>query len=139
MYRGKFRFQNRLGQPYSLREIYSFCFVLLCIRGQIPSTSTTGGLYSEGRFNGRIFVLRFWGDYIQRGLYMEGLIFGILRYVFQGLAPKQGIIFVLTLHFWCDPQIGCLKKIQVHKCLATQETIHLLKFSDLIKVCMSHH
>ena len=41
---------------------------------------------------------------------------------------------VLTLHFWCDPY-----KIQVHKCLATQETNHLLKFSDLIKVCMSQH
>ena len=30
------------------KEIYHFCFVLLCIRGQIPSTSPPGGLYSEG-------------------------------------------------------------------------------------------
>ena len=36
-------------------------------------------LYSEGSFNGGFFVLRVWGAYIWRGLYMEGLIFGILR------------------------------------------------------------
>ena len=34
----------------------------------------------EGRFNGRLFALQVWGAYIWRGLYMEGLIFGILRY-----------------------------------------------------------
>ena len=39
-----------------------------------------GGLYMEGRFNGRFFALQVWGAYISRGLYMEGLIFGILRY-----------------------------------------------------------
>ena len=63
------------------KEIYHFCIVLLCIRGQIPSTSPSGGLYSEGRFNGGFFALRFWGAYIWRGFYMEGLIFGILRYI----------------------------------------------------------
>ena len=59
MYGGKFAFQACSG-----KEIYHFCFVLLCIRGQIPSTSPPGGLY------------------------MEGLIFGILRYTvhhFRGL------------------------------------------------------
>ena len=30
------------------KEIYHFCFVLLCVRGQIPNTSPPGGLYSEG-------------------------------------------------------------------------------------------
>ena len=38
-----------------------------------------GGLYLEGRFNGGFFALPVWGAYIWRGLYMEGLIFGILR------------------------------------------------------------
>ena len=61
------------------KEIYHFCFVLLCIRGQIPSTSRPEGLYSEERFNGGFFALRFSGAYIWRGLHMEGLIFGILR------------------------------------------------------------
>ena len=61
MYGGKFAFQNRLRLACSGKEIYHFCFVLLCIRGQIPSTSPPGGLYSEGRFNGGFFALRFWG------------------------------------------------------------------------------
>ena len=30
-----------------------------------------GGLYSEGRFNGGVFVLRFWGAYIWRGLFSD--------------------------------------------------------------------
>ena len=53
------------------KEIYHFCFALLCIRGQIPSTSPPGGLYSEGRFNGGFFWVT-----ILRGLYLEGLIHG---------------------------------------------------------------
>ena len=40
-----------------------------------------GGLYLKGRFNGGFFELPVWGAYIWRGLYMEGLIFGILRYL----------------------------------------------------------
>ena len=46
-------------------------FYLFCIRGQIPSTSPPGDLYSEGRFNGRFFALRFWGPYIWRVLFLE--------------------------------------------------------------------
>ena len=38
-------------------------------------------LYLDGRLNGGFFALPVWGAYIWRGLYMEGLIFGILRYV----------------------------------------------------------
>ena len=57
------------------KEIYHFCFVLLCIPGQIPSTSPLGGLYSEGRFNGGFFALRFWGAYIWGGLIHGGAYF----------------------------------------------------------------
>ena len=39
-----------------------------------------GGLIFGGRFNGGFFALPVWGAYIWRGLYMKGLIFGILRY-----------------------------------------------------------
>ena len=57
------------------------CFALY-LRA-ISKYKPPGGLYlayiSEGRFNGGFFVLRVWGAYIWRGLYMEGLIFGILR------------------------------------------------------------
>ena len=69
-----------IGPACSRKEIYHYCFVLVCIRGQIPSTSPPGGFYSEGRFKGEFFALLFWGAYIWRGLYMEGLTFGILRY-----------------------------------------------------------
>ena len=45
---------------------------------QVQSPSS---LYLEGEFNRGFFVLQVWGDYIWRGLYMEGLIFGILQYL----------------------------------------------------------
>ena len=82
IYRGKFAFQNRLGKPYSWKEIYLFCIVLLCIWGQFPSTRPRGALYFEGQFNGGFFALQVWGAYIWRGLYMEGLIFRILWYTY---------------------------------------------------------
>ena len=40
-----------------------------------------GGLYFVGRFNGGFFALRVLGAYIWRGLYTEGLISEILRYL----------------------------------------------------------
>ena len=43
-----------------------------------------GGLYLGGRLNGGFFVLRVWGAYIWRGLYMKRLVFGILRYTAMG-------------------------------------------------------
>ena len=82
-----------VGLDCSGKEIYHFCFVLLCIRGQIPSTSTPGGLYSEGRFNGGFFALRFWGAYIWRGLYMEALIFEILRYFVECCTGHAGVVY----------------------------------------------
>ena len=48
-----------------------------------PGGGGGGGLYLEGRFNGGFFALRVLGAYIWRGLYMEGLIFGILRYLIK--------------------------------------------------------
>ena len=38
------------------------------------------GVYLEGRFKGGFFVIPVWGAYIWRGLYIEGLFFGILLY-----------------------------------------------------------
>ena len=68
----------------SCKKIYRFCFVLLCIWGPFSSQyKPPRGLYLEGRFNGGFFGLRVWGAYIWRSLYMEGLIFGILRYLFS--------------------------------------------------------
>ena len=75
MYGGKFAFQKSTGLACSGKEIYHFCFVFLCIRGQIPSTNPPVGLYSEGDL-----TEGFW-RYDFGGLYLEGLIFGILRYM----------------------------------------------------------
>ena len=56
-----------------------FCFVF---EGNFQVQAPGRGLYSEGRFNGGFFALQVRGAYIWRGLYMEGLIFGILWYTF---------------------------------------------------------
>ena len=79
MYGGKFAFQNRLGWPYSWKEIYRFSLFYLVFEGNFQVQAPGGGLYLEGRFNGGFFTLLVWGAYIWRGLYMEGLIFRILR------------------------------------------------------------
>ena len=64
-----------IGLAYSRKEIYHFCFVLLCM-WQFPSTSPPEGVYSEGRCN-RVFLryecggLIFGGAYTRRGLFSE--------------------------------------------------------------------
>ena len=61
------------------KEMYHFCFVLLCIRGQIPSTSPPGAYIRRDDLTEGFLRYDFGGAYIWKGLYMEGLIFGILR------------------------------------------------------------
>ena len=43
--------------------LYRYCFDLLCKDN--CQVQTTGGLYSEGRFNGGFFVLLVWGAYFR--------------------------------------------------------------------------
>ena len=62
---------NSIGLACSGKEIGHFCFALLCILGQIPSTSSPGGLYSQRRFNGGFFCVTILGAYIWRGLFSE--------------------------------------------------------------------
>ena len=76
-----------IGLACSGKEIYHFCFVLLCIRGQIPSTSPPGGLYSEGRFNGGFLRYDF-GGLIHGGAYFRNStviasLYSFLWHVFQ--------------------------------------------------------
>ena len=68
-----------VGLPCSGKEIYYFCFVLLCIPGQIPSTSPPGAYIRRGDLTEGVLRSDFEGAYIWRGLYMEELIFGMLR------------------------------------------------------------
>ena len=61
-----------VGSKFTVFALFYFVF-----GDNFPSTSPRGGLYLEGRFNGEFFVTGL------GGLYMEGLIFGILRYYFS--------------------------------------------------------
>ena len=67
-----------LWQIQKFMLLYRFCFLTLYLRA-ISKYKPPGDLFSEGRFNGGIFAfaLRVWGAYTC----MEGLIFGILRYL----------------------------------------------------------
>ena len=60
-----------IGLACSGKEIYYFCFVLLCIRGQIPSTSPPGGLIRRGDLT-EVFL-----RYDSGGLIFGGEFYGI--------------------------------------------------------------
>ena len=58
-----------VGRKFTIAALFYFVF-----ERKFHVQAPQGGLYSEGRFNGGFFAYIIW-----RGLYMEGLIFGILR------------------------------------------------------------
>ena len=60
-----------LAYTCSWKEIYHFCFVLLCIRGQFPSTGPQGVILEGGLNGGFICALQVWGTYIWRGFFLE--------------------------------------------------------------------
>ena len=65
-----------VGGKFTVFALFYFVF-----EGNFPSKSPPGAYILEGRFYGGFFALPVGGAYIWRGLYMEGLIFGILRYL----------------------------------------------------------
>ena len=75
------RFKIHLASLIVGSKFTVFALFYFVLETNLPSTSPPGGLYLEGRFNEGFFALPVWGAYIWRGLYMEGLIFGILRYL----------------------------------------------------------
>ena len=73
-----------VGLPCSGKEIYTFCFVLLCIRGQIPSTSPPGAYIrrsdlTEGFLRYDFGGLIFGGAYTWRSLFSE--FYGISKFL----------------------------------------------------------
>ena len=58
-----------------------FALFYSVFEGNFPSTSPRGAYIWRGDLTEGFFSLPFWGAYIWTGLYMEGLIFGILRYI----------------------------------------------------------
>ena len=63
-----------IGLACSGKEIYHFCFVLLCIRGQIQSTSPPPG--GGGAYIWRSDLTEGFLCYHFGGLYLEGLTHG---------------------------------------------------------------
>ena len=76
---GNLRFKIDWASLILGRKFTVFLCFTLYLRA-ISKYKPPGGLYLEGRFNGGFFALPVWGAYIWRGLYMDRLIFGILRY-----------------------------------------------------------
>ena len=64
-----------VGSKFAFFALFYFVF-----EGDFAITSSRGAYIQRGRFNGGFFTLPVWGAYIWRGLYMEELIFRILRY-----------------------------------------------------------
>ena len=56
-----------------------FALFYFVVEGNFPTTGPPGGLISGGAIQQRIFCVAGLGAYNWRGLYMDGLIFGILR------------------------------------------------------------
>ena len=57
-----------------------FALFYFVFKDNFPSTSPRGAYTWRGDLTEGFFALRVWGACIWGGLYMEGLIFGILRY-----------------------------------------------------------
>ena len=93
IYGGKIAFTNRLAS----RKFTVFVLFYFVFEGNFSKCKPPGGLYLEGRFNGGFFASPVLGTYIWRGLYMEGLIFGSLRYVFKVTLRFMVSFFTVTL------------------------------------------
>ena len=63
-----------VGSKFTVFALFYFVF-----EGNFPSTSPRGAYIWRDDLTEGFFALPVWGAYIWRGLYMEELIFGILR------------------------------------------------------------
>ena len=130
MYGGKFAFQNQLGQLLVGKKFTVFALFYFVFEGKFQVQAPRGGLHSEEQFNGGFFGLPFWGAYMWRGLYMEGLIVGILLYSFnfQRFVSKHSIsIYMYTCanrkRFQLGNNMSMMKKILLTK-LRLQYRLH---------------
>ena len=65
-----------VGSKFTVFALFYFVF-----EGNFPSTSPRGAYIRRGDLTEGFLRYEFGGAYIWRGFYMEGLIFGILRYI----------------------------------------------------------
>ena len=75
---GKFGFKIDWASLIVENKLTVFALFYFVFEGNFPSTSPP--YIWRGDFTEGFFALQFWGAYSWRGLYMEGLIFEILRY-----------------------------------------------------------
>ena len=79
---GNLRFQIDWASLILGRKFTAFLCLTLYLRAISKYKPPGGrGLVFGGAIYRRVFALGVWGVYIFRGLYLEGLIFGISRYV----------------------------------------------------------
>ena len=58
------------------------------------SSTIPGGLIFGGRFSGGFFAFSVWTTYIWRGLYMEGIIFGIYGIILVPIFERHGLTYL---------------------------------------------
>ena len=86
-----------VGLACSGKAIYHFCFVLLCTRGQILSTSPPGDLYSDRRFN-RGFLCYDFEGLIFAGAYTWRASFsGFYRIILTEKVPLSSTFFLQNM------------------------------------------
>ena len=81
--------KNNLRRDFIIPRVHSFEMIRIRIidpsslvfDGNFPSTSPREAYSWSSDLTKGFFALPFWGAYICRGLYMEGLIFRILRHL----------------------------------------------------------
>ena len=78
---GKFAFQNWLGWLILGRKFNVFALVYFEFEGNFQVQASQGAYIRSGDVTEGFLRYEFGGAYIWRGLYKEGLIFGILRYI----------------------------------------------------------
>ena len=86
MYGGKFACQNRLGWPYSWKEIYRFSLFYLVFEGNFQ-VQVLGGWGGGG------------GAYIWRGVSTEGFLrYGFIGLMFGGAYFRNFKVLIVTPH-----------------------------------------
>ena len=79
---------------FKISKFTVFALFYFVLEGNFPSTSPRGAYIWGGDLTEGSLRYRIWGGYIWKGLYMEGLIFVILRYDVNGnLHSKLAGIF----------------------------------------------
>ena len=95
MYRGKFAFQNRLSWLVVGRKFAIFALFCFVFEGKFQVQAPRRAYIRRGGLTEGFLRYEFGGAYIWRGLYMEGLIFGILRY----LTMQLELHYLLNVHY----------------------------------------